>query len=169
MPIDLTDTTQLETELEESAANVFRATNDPKSKPYFVVTRSNAPVDFQKVTPRIEIKCKVGQVTGHKCVRSSDNTTQFDEWRCEYAIQTVVSVTNDGVNAMPTEYVSGVREVMNLFAQKSSADTVNFPKLLLAEPLRDSGTNINTKAGDGFEYAAIGYSGIARIRDATAW
>lgn len=169
MPIDLTDTTQLETELEESAAKVFHATNDVKGNKYFVVTRSNAPVDFQKNTPRVEIKCKVGQVTGHKCIRSSDNTTQFDSWRCEYAIQTVVSVTNDGVNALPAEFVSGVREVMNLFAQKSWADTTNFPKLILAEPLRDSGTNINTKAGDGFEYAALGYSGIARIRDATAW
>ena len=163
MPIDFSDTYQLEVELEESARKVFEAAD------IYVLTRTNSPAELQQATPRVDIKAAIGAATGLKKIRPSDGNTAWAAWRAQIGVQTVVAQANDGDNILPMAFVSKVRQIMAVFAQNSWADTTNFPNLILAEPLRDSGTNINTKAGDGFEYAAIGYSGIAAIRDTATW
>lgn len=163
MPTDLTDLYQLESALDASIAAAFAAES------IFAVTRANAPVDFQKQTPRVEIKCAIGAATGLKKIRGSDSSTMFAAWRVNIAVQTVVQTSNDGTNAAPMQFLGQVRKLMNSLAQTSWNDETNFPNLLLAEPLRDSGTQTQTKQSDGFEYATAGYSGIVMIRDATAW
>lgn len=161
MTPDLTDISQQETTLEESARQVFAAAD------IYAVTRTN--VQLQTATPRVEIKARVGAATGKRDVRGSTKTMNFSAWYVEYALQTVVAKSNDGTNALPMAFLGAVRDIMRDLAQNSWTDTTNFPNLILAEPLKDSGTNLKTNNTDGFEYATCGYSGISMIRNPAAW
>ena len=158
---DLTDILQLETQIDESIKKVFINLD---IKP---VTRVD--LTFQQETPRVEIKTKVGSVTGKKGIRLSDNTVQYCAWRVDVAVQTVVTKINDGVNSLPMQFLASVRKVMTTIARQSWDDFDNFPNVIFAEPLKDGGTQINTKQDDGFEYSVCGFSGIIMIRDMSVW
>lgn len=152
---------QLRGPLEESLRTWFLA-QDPV---IYAATRQN--IEFQKKTPRVEIKAMIGQATGHRNI-CPDRILRYDAWRFQLGIQVVTMLKPSSVNESHESYVGTVREKCAVVAQESWSDLVNFPHSYMAEPLRDTGTQDTLKTTDGFEYSTLGYSGIIVIRQ-TAW
>lgn len=131
-------------------------------------TRQNKPSQFQQERPRVEIKVSIGQATGHRHI-FTDNSTAYDEWSFILAAQFVTAPNPDPAqNMIHSDYVAKGRDILFNLAQRSWNDTDNFPNLLIAEPLRDAGTDDYLKADDGVEYTTLSYAGIVRVRSA-AW
>ena len=133
---------------------------------FAVLTLANAPQKFQQVTPRTELKAKIGAVTGHKNI-CPDGLTRFDTYRVSVALQVVCPLIADGKNTILEEYVATLRGAMSTLAQYSFADTTNFPDVFLAVPFKDAGTQEPAQK-DGFQYAVLSYDSIVKIRE-TAW
>ena len=130
-----------------------------------VVTRQ--ALEFQKATPRVEIKCLVGQATGHRNF-CPDGILRFDGFRFQLTAQ-VVTFPQDAAPSTDHEtYVGQVRSVFSGIAQSTWADITNFPNAIIAEPLRDSGTQDTLKADNGLEYTILSYTSIVSVRT-TAW
>ena len=132
---------------------------------YKAVTRQD--LAFQKETPRIEIKCQIGQATGHRNF-CPDGILRFDGWRFNLNAQVISFPIDGAVSTSHESFVGEVRSLFSSFAQSTWADTTNFPNAIIAEPLRDSGTQDTLKATDGTEYTVLSYSGIVSVRP-EAW
>lgn len=148
--------------IEEAIAAVFVAMGA------VAITRKNAPQSNQQPIPRYEIRCSIGAATGRRKV-FSNGTMRFDAWNISLAVQAVTSPSNDPANnAQHEAYVGRARNVMSNIAQVSWDDVVNFPSHYLAEPLRDSGTTDQLRAGEAAEYSVLNYGGIICVRS-SAW
>ncbi len=158
----LDDIYQLRKSVEENVRQVFEA-NEFKA-----FTRQNAPVDFKKFRPRVEIKCQIGRATGRRKV-FDNGTMKFDAWMLNLAIQAVTEPNNqDALNILHDEYVGRIRAIVSVLAQASWNDVANFPTLYIAEPFRDSGTEDVLKTSEGIEHSTLSFDGIVCIRNA-AW
>lgn len=131
------------------------------------ITRANSPANFQQVTPRVEIKCSIGQATGHRFL-CPDGITRFDRWRVNIGIQCITRPAADGVNAINEVFVSNIRNFCSTLAQVTWTDFNHFPNVRLAEPLKESGGNDTLKAAEACEYSTLGFTGVLCIRE-TAW
>lgn len=135
---------------------------------YTVITRQNAPAEFQQIRPRVELKVSLGAATG-RCHIFTDKSRAFDAWQFALAIQCVTAPVNDpSQNTQHEDFVAAVRQLMLNAAQITWTDSTHFPWHYIAEPLRDSGTADYLKAEDGVEYTTLSYGGIIGVRD-TAW
>lgn len=159
MPLD--DLFELRTASEEAIRATFVAMQ------FTAITRANAPVDFQKARPRIEIKCSIGAATGHRFF-CPDNIARYDRWRLSLALQCITAPDNDGTSALHEVFTSRVRNTVATLAQQSWSDLVNFPLHRLAEPFRDTGDQSTLKTEEGVEYTVLSFSNVICIRE-TAW
>lgn len=155
----ISDILQLRAPIEESMRAYFLGVN------IFAVTRQNQ--EFVKKTPRIEIKALIGQATGHFNF-CPDGKLRYDCFRFQFSVQAVTMIKATGPDANHELFVGKVREYVSSMAYASWTDTTNFPNTLIAEPLRDTGTQDTLASKDGMEYSVLSYSGIISIRK-TAW
>ncbi len=157
----LDDIYKLRQQLEESIRLAFVAMD------FAAITHQNAPENFKQKTPRVEIKCAIGAANGHRFV-CPDGITRYDRWRFTLAIQAVTQPNNqDSLNVLNEDYVSAIRVFCSTLAQISWTSDA-FPNVLIAEPLRDGGSDDTLKAGDGIEYSTLSFTGTVSIRE-TAW
>lgn len=139
-----------------------------ESQEFSVFTRSNAPAEFQKVRPRLEIKAMIGAATGRRVVLPN-GTMKFDAWHFQLALQVVTAPQSaEANNQLHEQMLARARFVCSSIAQVSWNDFENFPNLYIAEPLKDSGTDSVLHSEDGVEYSTLGYEGIVCVRN-TAW
>lgn len=133
------------------------------------VTRKTFPSKFQQARPRHEIKCIIGQATGHM-FSCPDGHIRYDGWRFNLAWQVVTNPknSNNEDNSTHEEHVGIARAYASTLAQNSWSDATNFPNTLIAEILRETGAPSTLKAQDGVEYTTLNFSGIICIRQ-TAW
>lgn len=157
----LNDIYKLRSQLESSMASSLTAAG------FAVVTRANAPADFQQIRPRIELKAKIGAATGHRNI-CPDGLARYDCYRVTFAVQVVSAPSNDGISDLHEQLIGKLRATMEMLAQYTAADETNFPNVFLALPLRDSGTVDTLKSEDGVEYSVLTWESIAKIRE-SAW
>lgn len=128
---------------------------------------NRSDIDFQRETPRAEIKCLLNAATGHRQV-CPDGVVRYDSWRFSLYVQVVTFTEEAGVSAAHEDYIGVVRAVLSELAQKSWTDETNFPTVLIAEPLRDGTVSDTLKAEDGTEYSTLSFNSIVSVRQ-TAW
>jgi len=156
---DLDTLFDFENQLEENFRRVFVA-NEIKA-----FTRLNAPADFQRDTPRVEIKVKLGAAVGHRVALCPDGEERRDMFQFQIGIMLVTIPGNtEANNVIHSRYRARVRSLASVIAQRSWADTVNWPYHAISEPLADGSTEPITKTEDGFEYSTMIYSGVFAIR-----
>jgi len=132
------------------------------------ITRQNAPDNLQTVTPRVEIRCKLGMATGHRFVQAP-GILHFDTWFFEMALRCVTRPQNiEADNLLYNNFVSRIRGMAQTFGQATWVDEINFPNHLIVEPLKDKTTDDNLQADDNEEFAILNFSGIVQIRT-SAW
>ncbi|SRR5260221_8169708 len=134
-----------------------------------VYTRLNAPEDYQKFRPRIELKCAIGAATGrrHFC---SDQKLRYDAFNFTLGLQAVTAPNpTPAQNELHEDYVARIRNnASSLGGEATFLDMVNFPGVYIAEPLKDAGIADTLKTNEGVEYSTLSYSGIVCIRH-SAW
>jgi len=157
----LDDLYQLRSQVEENTRTLFEANE------IIALTRTNAPEEFQQVTPRVEIKCTIGAATGHR-FPCPDGFARFDRWRFNLAIQAVTRPAKDGVSALHEQFLGRIRNLCSTLAQSTWEDTGTFPNIRIAEPLRDTGDNNTLKSSSGCEYSVLSFAGTLCIRE-SAW
>jgi hypothetical protein len=129
-----------------------------------VGTRETYPQNFQQIRPRIDVKGKINSHTGRRSIRPSTGTQIFDGWSFDIALNAVTALSHDGLELTHTQLCQSVRELMAEAALKSWSDLANFPLHLIAEPVKESGSQNTTDTKGNFEYTAIGFVGILIIR-----
>ena len=131
-------------------------------------TRMNAVEEFQLILPRVEIKAAIGGATGHRFF-CPDGQLRYDTWDFELAIQCCTTPDNIEMdNLVQNQYVALVRGYLSTMAQNSLDDMVNFPNHVIAEPMKDSGTDEQLKSDENIEYSVLRFSGKIAIRQ-SAW
>ena len=127
-------------------------------------TRQNAPENFQLVLPRVEIKAQIGGVEGHRFL-CPDGQLRYDVWYFNLALMCCTEPENiEADNLLQNQFVALVRGFASTMAQNAYGDLVNFPNHVIAEPLKDSGTDENLKSDDNFEYSVLTFDGKIAIR-----
>src|SRR5579872_4040592 len=135
-----------------------------------VYTRINAIEDYYKIRPRVDLKCSVGAATGRRFL-CPDGLLRYDAFHFVAGLQVITEPRNiPANNEMHEQMISTCRKVMSgIGGNESAADVVNFPNVLIAEVLKDSGvSDSSVDEKDGLEYTTIGYEGIVCIRP-QAW
>ena len=161
MPATLNQVLDLQTSVEESVRTYF------SGQGFAAFTRVNAPEDFQRDRPRVEISTQNNfSATGHRYL-CADGVLRFDYFAMAISVQVVTNQKGtDQANAEHAQYCASVRAMMSNAAQTSWTDTTNFPNHLIAEHLRETGCSHVVE--NGAEMSAITYAGIVCVRS-SAW
>lgn len=154
----LADLFDIETAVEENFKSFLVAEG------FSVFTRLNASEDFQKVRPRLELRCATQGALLHRalCV---DGNERPDQWRFTLVCQIVTAPENVAEdNTLHAAMRAQLRETMSTAAQLSWNDLQNFPNHVVAEVLVETGTVPVTKTKDGLEYSTISWGAVVGIR-----
>lgn len=130
---------------------------------FSVITRANAPANLQQARPRLELVCQVGAVTGKKDMRR-DGQMVFSAWRFRLSVNCITAPGNDSQNVVHEQFLGTVRAALSTLGQGTWNDLFNFPNVLIAEPLKDTGSQSQLKTEQGVEYTVLNYDGIVMVR-----
>ena len=132
-----------------------------------VLTRNNTPEEFQQVRPAYWIDAIIGAANNHRIRRPTSGVFVPDQWNFTLKVKVLTSPENDGQSALHAQMISYIKEFLYNLAQSSWGDLVNWPLHLIAECLKDTGSNQLLKAEEGYEFTDIQFSGVVMIRPGT--